>query len=179
MNKIAIVLASMLIAACSSTPKSVSSPAPQALDKTPSSPVTTTNMAPAPVPNVSAAELESRKLAAEIQDLQRQSVYFDFDNSDIKPEYQDVILKQAEFIKAHKNDIVTLEGNCDERGSNEYNLALGDRRANAARKSLELLGVPEAQIKTVSFGEEKPRLTCHDEQCWKENRRDDFIHTLN
>ena len=123
--------------------------------------------------------MESKKLAAEIQELQKQSIYFDFDKADIKPEYKDVIVKQAEFIKAHKNDVVTVEGNCDERGSTEYNVALGDRRANAARNSLELLGVPETQIKTVSLGEEKPRLTCHEENCWKENRRDDFVHGLN
>ncbi|MGB8410375.1 MAG: OmpA family protein, partial [Gallionella sp.] len=88
------------------------------------------------------------------------------------------LLKQAAFLKAHNNDVVTIEGNCDERGSPEYNLALGDRRADAARKSLEILGVPETQIKVVSFGLEKPRLTCHEERCWKENRRDDFVHKL-
>ncbi|MGA7750107.1 MAG: peptidoglycan-associated lipoprotein Pal, partial [Gallionella sp.] len=128
---------------------------------------------------VSMAETESHKLAAEIQDLQQQSIYFDFDKSAIKSEYKDVLVKQAEFVKAHKNDIVTVQGNCDERGSAEYNLALGDRRANSARKSLELLGVPASQIKAISFGLEKPRLTCHEEKCWKENRRDDFVHTLN
>ncbi len=72
-----------------------------------------------------------------------------------------------------------MEGNADERGSAEYNLALGDRRANAVRKNLELLGIPTAQIKTLSFGEEKPRLLCHEEKCWQENRRDDFVHKLN
>jgi peptidoglycan-associated lipoprotein len=97
----------------------------------------------------------------------------------VKPEYQDIIQKQAQFIKDHKNDVVTVEGNTDERGSSEYNLALGDKRANAVRKNLELLGVSDAQINTVSLGQTKPRLTCHEEQCWKEDRRDDFIHKLN
>ena len=172
MKRIAVVLSSLLIAACASTPKTT----PQATDKNSSS--TINSAATAPVTD-SAAEVASKQLAAEIQALQKQSVYFDFDKSDIKPEYRDVILKQAEFIKAHANDVVTVEGNCDERGSTEYNVALGDRRANAARKSLELLGVPDTQIKTVSLGEEKPSLTCHEEQCWKENRRDDFVHSLN
>ena len=171
MKKIAVVLASLLIAACASSPKAVS---PQV-----SQPANTNAPAAVSTSSVDTAAMESKKLAAEIQELQKQSIYFDFDKADIKPEYKDVIVKQAEFIKAHKNDVVTVEGNCDERGSTEYNVALGDRRANAARNSLELLGVPETQIKTVSLGEEKPRLTCHEENCWKENRRDDFVHGLN
>jgi peptidoglycan-associated lipoprotein len=124
-------------------------------------------------------QLAADKLAASTQYLQKQSIYFDFDQFAIKPEYRDVIQQQAELVIAYKNDIVTVQGNADERGSDEYNLALGDRRANAARKNLELQGVPSSQIKTVSFGEEKPRLSCHEEKCWKENRRDDFIHTVN
>ncbi len=168
MKKIAVVFASLLFAACASTPK----PAPQAVENgaPPTQSVTTAT--------VSAADLESKKLAAEIQNLQQQSIYFDLDKSVIGPEYRDVLQKQADFIKAHKNDIVTIQGNCDERGSAEYNLALGQRRASAAQNSLELSGVLAQQIKTVSFGSEKPRLTCHEEKCWKENRRDDFIHTL-
>ena len=96
-----------------------------------------------------------------------------------KPEYRNIIQQQADFVVAHSKDIVTIQGNADERGSEEYNIALGDKRANAARKNLELLGVPSSQIKIVSFGEEKPREICHEEKCWKENRRDDFIHGLN
>ncbi len=173
MNKIAIVLVSLLFAACASTQK----PAPQATEQSkPPAPSVTTAA-------VSSPALESTQLAAqlaaELQNLQQQSVYFDFDQSIVKSEYADVIQKQADFVKAHKNDTVTIRGNCDERGSPEYNLALGQRRAYAAQKDLQLLGVPASQIKTVSFGLEKPRLTCHEERCWKENRRDDFVHTLN
>lgn len=168
MKKIVVVLASLLIVACASAPK----PESQATEKnTPSASIATAT--------VSATETESRKLAAEIQNLQHQSVFFDLDKSNIKKEYRDVLQAQAKFVKVHKNDVVTIEGNCDERGSAEYNLALGERRANTARKNLELMGVPASQIKTVSFGLEKPRLTCHVEKCWKENRRDDFVHTLN
>jgi peptidoglycan-associated lipoprotein len=169
MKKIAVVLVSLLFAACASTPKPSSqtseNSAPQA------STVTTASVSP--------SELESKKLADEIQAIEQQSIYFDLDKSAIKSEYKDVLQKQADFIKANKNDIVTIQGNCDERGSPEYNLALGEKRADAARKDLEILGVPASQIKTVSFGMEKPRLTCHEEKCWKENRRDDFVHTLN
>ncbi len=128
---------------------------------------------------MSSTEVAANKLAAELQVLQKESVHFDFDKYAVKPEYLEVIQKQADFIKGHKNDVVTLEGNCDERGSNAYNLALGNKRANAVRKSLLQLGVPVSQIKTVSFGKEKPRLLCHEEKCWKENRRVDFVHKLN
>lgn len=170
MKSIVVVVISVLIAACSSVQKSDSQTTSGASDKS----VTGTSS----TNSLTAAEIESRKLAAEVQGLQQQSVYFDLDKSDIKPEYRSVILKQAEFIKAHKHDVVTVQGNTDERGSSEYNLALGERRANAARKSLELLDVPAVQIKTASFGLEKPRLLCHEEKCWKENRRDDFVHQL-
>jgi peptidoglycan-associated lipoprotein len=174
MKKIAVVLVSLLFAACASTPKPSSqggeNSAPQESTATTSA-VTTASVSP--------SELETKKLDAEIQGLEQQSIYFDLDKSAIKPEFKDVLEKQADFIKANKNDSVTIQGNCDERGSPEYNLALGEKRADAARKSLEILGVPASQIKTVSFGMEKPRLTCHEEKCWKENRRDDFVHTLN
>jgi peptidoglycan-associated lipoprotein len=168
---VAVVLASLLIAACASTPKQESAPAAQANDKNVSPPVTTT----APVADT---ETESQKLVAEIQELQKQSVYFDFDKSNVKTQYQDVIAKEAQFVKEHDNDVVTVEGNADERGSNEYNLALGNRRAKSVEKSLEILGVQAKQIKVISYGEEKPRLTCHEEKCWQENRRADFVHTL-
>jgi peptidoglycan-associated lipoprotein len=169
MKKIAVVLVSLLIAACASTPKQ----APQTVgNNTPSQPVATTT-------TVSSTDVASQKLATEIQNLEKQSVYFDQDKSNIGSEYQDVLQKQADFITSHPNDIVTIQGNCDERGSPEFNLALGEKRADNAKKSLELLGVTAKRIKTVSFGLEKPSLTCHEEKCWKENRRDDFVHTLN
>jgi len=171
MNKMAVVLASLLIAACASTPKQESAPASQASDKNVSSTATTTA-------SVSDAEIESKKLAAEIQELQKQSVYFDLDKADVKEQYQDVIAKEAQFIKEHNNDVVTVEGNTDERGSNEFNLALGNKRAETVEKRLEILGVQAKQIKVISNGEEKPRLTCHEEKCWQENRRADFVHNL-
>jgi len=171
MNKMAVLLASLLITACASAPKQESAPVSQASDKTTPSTVTTAAV-------VSDTGMESKKLAAEIQELQKQSVYFDFDKSKVKAQYQDVIAKEAQFIKEHNNDVVTVEGNADERGSNEYNLGLGSRRAEAVEKSLEILGVQAKQIKIISYGEEKPRLTCHHEKCWKENRRADFVHNL-
>ena len=169
MKKIAVVLAALLIAACSSTQKTDTTQAPQANTK-----ADTTQTA-----SLSAAEVAANKLAAEQQALQQDSVYFDFNKYAVKPDYQNAIQKQADFIKEHKNDVVTLEGNADERGSEKYNLALGGKRAEAVMHSLLSLGVPAAQIKTVSYGKAKPRLQCHEEKCWKENRRVDFAHKLN
>jgi peptidoglycan-associated lipoprotein len=163
MKKALLVLATLVVAACATPPKTETAP-----------PANETK----PVAAAPAAETEASKLAAEIQTLQKESVYFDFDKSVVKPAYNEVIQNQAKFIKAHKNDVVTVSGNCDERGSSEYNLALGSRRAKAVAKSLEVDGVPAAQIKVLSYGEEKPRLLCHEEKCWKENRRADFVHKL-
>ena len=190
MKNLAVSLIMLLLTACASTP--ITKPAPVTdSPKTNSSSATTNNSTTSAVNNadieakrLAAAKLASEKLAAQqlaatISSIEKQSIYFDFDKSELKSEYRDVIQQQASFLNAHRNDVVTIGGNCDERGSDEYNLALGDRRAHTAQKSLEFLGVLSNQIKTVSFGSEKPRKTCHEEECWKENRRDDFNHKLN
>lgn len=172
MKKIAFILASVLVAACSSTHKADTS---QTGQTSPQNAGAAANPATA---SVSPEDAAMSKLAAEIQALQKKSAYFDFDKSVVKPEFQDDIREQASFLKNHKNVVVTLEGNCDERGSVAYNRVLGEGRAMAVKNSLELLGVPAAQIRTVSFGKDKPRLQCHEEKCWKEDRRVDFIHKL-
>ncbi len=126
------------------------------------------------------SDLEASPLSGQgtktLQELNKQSVYFDYNASDIKPEYIKIIEEQAGFMKSHPNDEVTLQGNTDERGSDEFNLSLGASRANSVRKMMVTLGVPLSRIKIVSFGSQKPRLTCHEESCWKENRRVDFLH---
>lgn len=177
MKQTIVALSLLLLAACASSPKTDSPQTPPAAKISDGSQAATDTSSAGKSAPVSRMEIEAGKLAAETQMPEESSVYFDFDQYAIKPEYRDVVALQAGFIKAHKNDIVTLKGNADERGSNEYNLALGDRRANTVRKNLELLGVPAAQIRAVSLGEEKPRLACHEEKCWKENRRCDFVHS--
>jgi peptidoglycan-associated lipoprotein len=172
MNKTAIVLVSILFAACASSTRTDTAQVQQPATKN------TANVENPAIASVSAAEVAASKLAAELQTLQKESAYFDFDKYAVKPEYQDAIRKQADFLKNHKGDVVIVAGNADERGSGEYNLALGERRALAVKKSLLQLGVPAAQIRTVSYGEDKPRLLCHEEKCWKENRRVDFAHSL-
>jgi peptidoglycan-associated lipoprotein len=164
-NIVSFIAISLFLAACASTPQKETTQ-------------TTSTSAPVQGNGLSQSQVDAQKLADELNTLKNQSVYFDFDKSVVKPQYTDVVQRQAAFIKAHGNDTVTLEGNCDERGSSEYNLGLGQRRADAVAKDLELLGVSSRQIKTISFGEEKPRLTCHAERCWKENRRVDFDHKI-
>ncbi|MEO1767441.1 peptidoglycan-associated lipoprotein Pal [Thiobacter aerophilum] len=108
--------------------------------------------------------------------LSKRSIYFDYDSDAIKPEYKAIIEAHARYLLEHKAAKVFLQGNADERGSREYNLALGQRRADAVRKMMSVLGVPESQMESVSFGEEKPRATCHDESCWSQNRRVDIVY---
>jgi peptidoglycan-associated lipoprotein len=108
-----------------------------------------------------------------IADLQ--SVYFDYDKSAIRSDGAEVLRANAGVIKANANwDQITIEGHTDERGSEEYNLALGERRAMAVKRYLVDLGVPSSRLRTVSFGEAKPAMAGHDESVWSFNRRSDF-----
>lgn len=102
------------------------------------------------------------------------SVHFDFDKSDIKAEAKGILEGNAGWMKNHKGTDVVVEGNCDERGTEEYNIALGHRRASSAKSYLVSLGVDSGRLSTVSYGEEKPAETCHNESCWWKNRRADF-----
>jgi peptidoglycan-associated lipoprotein len=104
-----------------------------------------------------------------------QRIHFDFDRSNIKPEYEPVLRDNANWLQAHKGRNVTIEGHCDERGSIEYNIALGDRRANSAKSYLTNLGVSSGRMSTISYGEERPLCTQHNESCWWQNRRAEFV----
>lgn len=108
--------------------------------------------------------------------LSKRSIYYDFDAYNIKEEFQGVVEAHAKFLLEHKDMKVRVEGNCDERGSREYNLALGQRRADSVKRALSLLGVPGKQIETVSFGSEKPKALGHDDDAWAENRRSDLAY---
>ena len=102
-------------------------------------------------------------------------VYFDFDKSDIRADQVERVENNAAFLKKSSTVKIRIEGNCDERGTNEYNLALGERRAQSAKKYLVNLGVADSRLETVSWGEEKTLLFGHDEISWAQNRRDDFV----
>lgn len=108
--------------------------------------------------------------------LSKRSVYYDLDKSDVKAEYKPMVEAHSKYLTSHKDTKVTVQGNTDERGSREYNIALGNRRSDSVKNMMNVYGVPNSQIETVSFGEEKPRATCQDESCWKENRRSDIVY---
>ena len=117
----------------------------------------------------------AQKKPAKPVSLQR--IHFDFDRSNIKPEYEPVLRDNASWMQAHKNKHrnVTIEGHCDERGSIEYNIALGDRRAKSAKRYMTNLGVNRNRMSTISYGEERPLCTQHNESCWWQNRRAEFV----
>ena len=98
-------------------------------------------------------------------------VFFDFDKSDIKPEGQKTLERQAEWLKKYPNTTVTVEGHCDDRGTREYNLALGERRANAVKKALVALGIAPNRVSTISYGKERPAVVGDNEAAWAQNRR--------
>jgi len=102
------------------------------------------------------------------------TVYFDFDKSDLSADARSGLSANADYLKSNSSVAVTIEGNCDERGSAEYNLALGKRRAEAAHRYLADLGIETSRMTTVSFGKERPAVEGHNELAWAKNRRDDF-----
>jgi peptidoglycan-associated lipoprotein len=108
--------------------------------------------------------------------LARRSVYFDLDSYSVKPEYQSVVNEHAKYLMANKSRRVLIQGNTDERGTSEYNLALGQKRAEAVRRALNLAGVSESQLEAVSLGKEKPKAMGSDEAAWAENRRADIVY---
>jgi len=129
----------------------------------------TVNAPPPPPPPAAGPSIEEL-FARDVKDA-----FFDFNKSDIRPDARDALGKTADFLRNHAQVKVTIEGHCDERGSTEYNLGLGDRRANAARQFLVSLGISADRMNTVSYGKEKPFCMEHDETCWQQNRRGHFI----
>ena len=108
--------------------------------------------------------------------LARKVIYFDFDKSEIKPEYADIVRASAQTLTQRPGIKMKLEGNTDERGTREYNIGLGERRAQAVRRALMLQGVGETQITTVSFGAERPAAEGDDEAAWSKNRRVELVY---
>ncbi|SCU74106.1 peptidoglycan-associated outer membrane lipoprotein [Cupriavidus necator] len=106
--------------------------------------------------------------------LAKRSVYFDFDSYSVKSDYQGMLGEHAKYLGSNKGRKILIQGNTDERGTSEYNLALGQKRAEAVRRSLASMGVPDGQMEAVSLGKEKPKATGHDEASWAENRRADI-----
>ena len=108
--------------------------------------------------------------------LSRRSIYFDYDSFVVKDDYRPLVEAHARYLQQNRNARVTVQGNTDERGSREYNIALGQKRADSVKRMMTLLGATESQIETVSFGKEKPKNPGHDEAAYAENRRDDILY---
>jgi peptidoglycan-associated lipoprotein len=132
-------------------------------------PVVEEKPAPPPPPPAGASEEEQA-----IATIQQEDVYFEFDKSTLTPVAQETLTRKADLLRKFANLSVTIEGNCDERGTNEYNLALGDRRAESAKAFLVQLGIEASRMTTISYGEERPVCTEHTEECWAKNRHDHF-----
>jgi peptidoglycan-associated lipoprotein len=114
------------------------------------------------------------KLKSEIDKFESEPIYFDYDEWDLKSTARENLRKKAVWLSSNADYSILIEGHCDERGTNEYNLALGDRRAEIAKKYFVNLGIPEQRIQTISYGEEKPSALGHGEEAWAKNRRDEF-----
>jgi peptidoglycan-associated lipoprotein len=123
---------------------------------------------------VSLSDKEMQKIQGEIQAFQSKNIYFDFDKSDIKTEARGTLTEKAKWMETNSTYSLIIEGHCDERGTSEYNLALGERRATAAAKFLEAMGISYERISTISYGEERPADLGHNEDAWANNRRDEF-----
>jgi peptidoglycan-associated lipoprotein len=169
-----------LLAGCSSTPTKEQEgvkveearPAvaePKSVTPTPQTDTTTSRL-----PGDGTAGMDPLKDPNSI--LSRRSVFFDYDSNAVKDEYKPLVSEHAKYLSSNRAKKVTIQGNTDERGSREYNIALGQRRADAVKQMMTLLGAPATQIETVSFGEEKPRGQGNSEQAYAENRRADIVY---
>ncbi len=122
-----------------------------------------------------AARKEAAARAAALKSLKLESVCFDYNQSVIRDDQKEILTKNAEWLKSHPQTKVQIEGNCDERGTAEYNLALGQKRADAAKAFLAGLGITESRMQTISYGNERPLDKTHNEAAWAKNRRTDFV----
>lgn len=126
--------------------------------------------------DAAAADQNAQQIADMFAALQGKRVQFDFDRSEVKSEYHDVIKMHADYLSLNQEAKVTVEGHCDERGSREYNLALGERRANAIKNALIAEGVEANRIDVISFGEDRPLVDASNNEAWAENRRGEFVY---
>ena len=136
--------------------------------------------APAPAPAAAApAAKQPAPAAVKPGDtsgmIMQEDIFFEFDKSTLTPAAQDNLMRKAAWLRENPDVTVTIEGHCDERGTNEYNLALGDRRADSAKAFLVDLGIASSRMTTISYGEERPLCMQQTEECWAKNRRDHFV----
>lgn len=173
------LLVAALLAACSSTPTKEQEGATVEDRNKPAAGDAKTVKPPPPAVGVTTKPVAPTSVAGDPLTspgsiLAKRSVYFELDSNIIKDEFKPTVAAHAKYLQQNASAQIRIEGNADERGSREYNLALGQRRADAVRQMMQLLGAPVARIEVVSFGEEKPKATGHDEAAWAENRRADI-----
>jgi peptidoglycan-associated lipoprotein len=167
-----VMTCTLLVAACSSTvPLENKVPVE---DRTGTAPNTGSTVDPRSVNTVTTTTTDPLNDPKGI--LAQRSVYFDLDSYIVKDEFKPVLEAHAKFLNANRTRKIVIQGNTDERGGREYNLALGQKRAEAVRKALALLGVPDAQMEAVSFGKEKPKALGSDDAAYAENRRSDIAY---
>jgi peptidoglycan-associated lipoprotein len=164
-----------LAAACSKKPPIQAAPAPAPTPAPTMAPATPVPVPTPPTPTVTEVTVTDRTLA-EISGYLK-PVFFDYDQADIRPDAKDALSSDAEFLRKWPTLRVTIEGHCDERGTREYNMALGQRRAGAAKDYLVSLGIDASRLLGVSYGKERPFCTDHNEDCWQKNRRAHFVVT--
>lgn len=182
-----IVAATMLFTACSSVKLDSAAPVEErngmpvtagTNDKgsANTNPVSTDSTASKPDSAASTSDNATDALNDPASILAKRSVYFDLDSYVVKDEFKPVVEAHAKYLIAHSDRKVIIQGNTDERGGSEYNLALGQKRAEAVRRALAVLGVSDAQLEAVSFGKEKPKAAGSNEAAWAENRRSDIAY---
>lgn len=178
MKRLTIVLSALLITACASEPTKDQPGAavedrkdkPEVVDRKPVKPADTTTKGLKTDPFAGSPLRDPKNI------LSKRSVFFDYDSNIVKDEYKPLVTAHARYLQQNPSLKVRVEGNADDRGSREYNLALGQRRADAVKQMLQLLGARSEQIEAVSFGEEKPRCSDAAESCWSQNRRGDIAY---
>lgn len=184
LRPVSVAVCLVLLSACSNSPMKDASQNKSNVpveNRSGSSSAQSNQVSDAPVATATAQPNDGQARWAELRDpnspLSKRSIFFDYDQYVIKDEYKSLIEAHAKFLVSNPNAKMLVQGNADERGSREYNLALGQKRADATKQALTLLGVKEAQIESVSLGEEKPRNTGHDDTAFAENRRDDMLYS--
>ncbi|HJV00310.1 peptidoglycan-associated lipoprotein Pal [Duganella sp. LX20W] len=170
LSSLAFALTTAAILSACSTPVKLSEPAPVVESKPAPAPAADTRTV-APVETKSIDPLDDPKGV-----LANRSVYFDFDSYVVRADGKPVVENHSAYLTKNKQRNILIQGNTDERGGAEYNLALGQKRAEAVRKAMGALGVPESQIEAVSLGKEKPKAEGHDEAAWAQNRRADIVY---
>lgn len=174
-----IIALALLLSACKSTPMN-----PAQVDPSVTRPIntpqeSTSTDAPA-APNkitIATVDVDSGKDQMSAAELAKRQIFFDYDSDAIRDQYQALIENHAKYLVAHPQTKVVLQGNTDERGTHEYNLSLGQRRAVAVKQALNVQGVNDQQIETVSYGEERSKQNCGEEECFQHDRRVDIVYS--